>query len=265
MAPIDPSSASERVPPRSTLLEVARRAAIAGGRRTLEAFGRRIRPEIKPDRTPVTPSDRASEREIRRVIRRSFPRHAILGEEGGASGGPSRVRWVIDPIDGTVSFLHGVPLYSVLVAAEVDARPVVGVIHLPALGDTIAAALGSGCRWNGRPARVSAISRLSEATVLTSSVRALEARGVRFRRWGPRARTARTWGDAYGHALVATGRADAMLDTGLHPWDVAAIVPVVTEAGGRITDWSGRTGRPEGDFLSSNGRLHAELLRAVRP
>ncbi len=249
---------------RSALLRVARAAALAGGRRTLEWFGRRIRPEIKPDGSPVTSADRASEREIRRVIQRSFPSHTIVGEEGGVTEGDPRIRWTIDPIDGTQSFIRGVPLYAVLVAVVVDRTPVVGVLHLPALGETIEAAVGMGCRWNGRRAHVSSVNQLSEATILTTSARALHARGISIERIATSVGTQRGWGDAYGHGLVATGRADVMIDPGLKIWDVSPLFPILREAGGRLTDWKGGHSLVATDFVSSNGRLHASALRLLR-
>jgi histidinol-phosphatase len=251
-------------PSTERLRRVAVEAARAGGRRTLEGFGRRVRAETKADGSPVTRFDRASEREIRRVIRRSFPDHAILGEEGGTRGRDGRVRWIVDPIDGTKSFVHGVPLYAVLVAVEVDRQPEVGVIHLPALDETVDAARGQGCRFQGRPAAVSRVGRLREATVLTTSVRGLEERGVPFRRLAAATKIQRGWGDAYGYALVATGRADAMLDSRVAVWDVAPLLPILTEAGGRFTDWRGRGSIEVTDALGTNGRLHPAMLRLLR-
>jgi histidinol-phosphatase len=250
-------------PPLDQLLRVARAAARAGGRRTLEGFGGRVRAEWKADGSPVTSFDRASEAEIRRVIRRTFPRHAILGEEGGASGTDHRVRWNIDPIDGTKSYIHGVPLYAVLVGVEVRGRPSVGVIHLPALNETIDGARGLGCRWNGRPTHVSEVRDLSDATLVTTSVRSLEERGIPFRRLAAATRTQRGWGDGYGYALVATGRADAMIDAGLSVWDAAPMVPILEEAGGRFTDWRGRATIHGVDGVGSNGLLHPALLRLL--
>lgn len=253
------------VPSRPALLRVAHTAAVAGGRRTLEWYGRRIRPETKEDGSPVTPADRASEREIRRVIRRNFPTHTIVGEEGGVTTGDPRIRWIIDPIDGTKSFIHGVPLYAVLVAVVVEGTPVVGVVHMPVLDETIEAAVGGGCRWNGRRARVSAVDRLSEATILTTSARALHSRGVSVERIAGAAETMRSWGDSYGHALVATGRAEAMVDPYLKLWDVAPLFPILREAGGRLTDWRGVPNPESSDFVSSNDRLHQAVLDLLRP
>jgi len=198
------------------------------------------------------------------VIRRSFPDHTIVGEEGGESAGDPRVRWTLDPIDGTKSFIHGVPLYAVLVAVVVNDRPTVGVVHFPALGETVEAATGRGCRWNGKPAHVSRTTRLEEATVLYTSARALESEGIPFHRLAARTETQRGWGDGYGFALVATGRADAIVDTGLHLWDIAPMVPIFEEAGGRVTDWSGATTLLAANFLATNGVLHEPLRRLLR-
>jgi histidinol-phosphatase len=247
----------------SRFLDVAVAAATAGGRRTLEVFGGRVRAETKSDGSPVTSADKASEQEMRRVILKAYPNATILGEEGGLTPGDPQVRWILDPLDGTKTFIHGVPLYSVLVAVELNGRPSVGVILLPALGEMITAAVGLGCRWNGRLARVSSVDRLSEATVLTTSVRALEARGVRFRDLSSATKTQRGWGDAYGYALVATGRADAMIDAGVQIWDNAPLLPILEEAGGRFTGWRGDRGISSPDAIGSNGRVHEALLRVL--
>jgi len=219
---------------------------------------------MKPDDSPVTPFDRASESEIRRVIRRSFPTHTIVGEEGGVDAGDPRVRWIIDPIDGTKSFIHGVPLYCVQVAVEVEGVPSVGVIHMPALGESVEAAVGLGCRWNGRTARVSTVDRLAEATIVTTSVRALESEGVSFRKIYSATRTQRGWGDGYAYALVATGRAEAAVDNGLHLWDTAPLLPILEEAGGRLTDWKGVRTVESTNCIGSNGRLHEEVRKLLR-
>jgi histidinol-phosphatase len=250
-------------PPLSDLLVTAIRAAKAGGRRTLEYFGGRVPAETKRDGSPVTPADRASEREIRRVIQKAYPDHEILGEEGGRTPGDPHVRWIIDPLDGTKTFIHGVPLFGVLVAVSLEGRPSVGVIHLPALNETVSAATGLGCRWNGRKAKVSAIDRLSDATILTTSVRALERTGVSFRELTAHTKTQRGWGDAYGDALVATGRADAMVDAGVHLWDNAPMVPIFEEAGGRFSDWQGVPDAAAANVLVSNGRIHEALLQLL--
>jgi histidinol-phosphatase len=260
-----PRDDERSIPTLDALLRVAREAAVSAGRLTLESFGGRVRAERKADGSPVTSVDRAAEAELRRIIRRTFLDHAIVGEESGSESGSSRVRWILDPIDGTTSFIHGSPLYTVLVAVEVEGRPSVGVIHAPALRETVEAATGLGCRWNGVPARVSESDRLDAATIVYSSVRALERRGLAFRRLSEATRSQRGWGDGYGFSLVATGRVDAMVDAGLKLWDIAPMVPILAEAGGRLTDWNGATTVASEDYVASNGRLHDALLDLVRP
>jgi histidinol-phosphatase len=262
-----PASVSAHPPGPSSerLLEVAHQAAIAGGKRTLEGFGGRVRAETKRDGSPVTSFDRASEAAIRRVIGRAFPTHAIMGEEGGATGTRGRFRWIVDPLDGTRAFVHGVPLYTVLIAVEVDGRPTVGVVHAPVLGETVEAAVGLGCRWNGRRARVSKTGDLRRATVVATSLAAIDARGVPIRQLARATAELRGWGDGYGFSLVATGRVDGALDLGLHLWDAAPLLPILTEAGGQFTDWRGRPTIRRPDVVGSNGRIHAGLLRLLRP
>src|SRR4051812_36759520 len=147
------------------LLDVALEAAYLGGRRTLAYFNTNIAVETKADNTPVTKADRESEQIIRERIARSFPTHAVIGEEGGETAGDAAFRWIIDPIDGTKTFIHGVPLYGVLIGVEVKGKPSVGVIYMPAMDEMVYAASGLGCFWNGRPARVSEISKLEDATL----------------------------------------------------------------------------------------------------
>ncbi|HEX9109602.1 MAG TPA: inositol monophosphatase family protein, partial [Longimicrobiales bacterium] len=175
----------------------------------------------------------------------------------------TRRRWIIDPIDGTRSFVHGVPLYSVLLALEEEGDPVLGVIHLPALNETVWAARGEGCWWDGRRALVSQVDRLEDATVLTSEGRFDDQeRFAGWRRLSARAANARTWGDGYGYALVATGRAEAMLDPVMSLWDIAPLRPIIEEAGGVFTDWTGGPGFPATSCIATNAGL-ASRVRAV--
>ncbi|MFZ0891988.1 MAG: inositol monophosphatase family protein [Thermoplasmata archaeon] len=245
-------------------LAVARTAARAGGARTLEHFGRRLLPDIKADGSPVTIADRQSEAAIRQVISDVYPEHAILGEEGGLHAGNLEVRWIVDPLDGTKSFIHGVPLYGVLIGVEVLGAPRVGVIYLPALHELVEAASGLGCWWNGDAARVSATAHLGAATVLTTSVRGLEDAGIPFRRLAAASRVQRGWGDCYGYALVATGRADVMIDSGVQIWDAAPLLPILEESGGWFTDWTGTPTILGKNAVGTNGRLHDAILRILR-
>lgn len=246
------------------LLEVAMTAAWVGGRRTLAYFNAGVAVEWKADATPVTAADREAEGLIRDVIRRAFPDHAILGEEEGESAGTAPVRWIVDPLDGTKSFVRGVPLYGTLVGVEVRGEPVVGAVYLPALGEMVAAARGEGCTWNGRPCRVSGTTRLEEALVVVSDERTARTRSGAYARLAGRAQLQRTWGDCYGYVLVATGRAEVALDPVVNVWDCAALLPIVEEAGGRFTDWRGRRTIAGGEALATNGALHAQAVDLLR-
>jgi histidinol-phosphatase len=243
------------------LLAVAQDAAYVGGRRTLAYFGTgTATTEWKADQTPVTLADREAERLIRGVIGRTFPDHAILGEEGGETAGPAPVRWIVDPLDGTRTFVHGVPLYGTLIGVEVEGEPAVGAVYLPALDEMVAAARGLGCTWNGRPCRVSTIATLADALALVTDERSARARSPAWERIVARTGLQRTWADCYGYVLVATGRAEVSLDPMMNVWDCAALLPIVEEAGGRFTDWSGRRTIHGGEAVATNGVLHDEVL-----
>jgi histidinol phosphatase-like enzyme (inositol monophosphatase family) len=251
-------------PSLSDLLAVATEAAYLGGRRTLAYFNTNIAVETKSDDTPVTLADREAEQVIRAHVAKSFPTHTILGEEGGTTEGDPDYRWIIDPIDGTKSFIHGVPLYGVLIGVEVRGQPRVGVIYMPALDEMIAAAEERGCTWNGRPARVSQTSRLEDASLTTTSPETARARSDAYERLAGRVKLKRAWGDAYGYVLVATGRCDVMLDPKLNPWDCAPMIPILREAGGRFTDWRGKEHIWGNDGVATNGALHDEVLGILR-
>ncbi|MFM7108728.1 MAG: inositol monophosphatase family protein [Planctomycetaceae bacterium] len=255
-------------------------AAIAATRlaaaETLRWFGRPdLAVEDKADLSPVTAADRAAEAILRRALLGAFPHDAFLGEETGATAGTSGWEWVVDPVDGTKSFIRGVPLYATLVGCRRGDAGVVGVIAIPALDEMVYAAAGCGA-WHVRRAaspvraRVSSRARLADALACSSDF-------TSFARWsgGPTAgaeardrverafRLARTWGDGYGYLLVATGRAEAMVDPLMNRWDAAAVETVVVEAGGRYTDWHGRPRIDSGDGLATNGLVHDEVVRML--
>jgi histidinol-phosphatase len=243
------------------LLTVAQDAAYVGGRRTLAHFGTgTAAPERKADQTPVTLADREAERLIRGVIARAFPDHAVLGEEDGETAGSAPVRWIVDPLDGTRTFVRGVPLFGTLVGVEVLGEPAVGVVYLPALDEMVAAAHGLGCTWNGRTCRVSGTTMLADALAVVTDERSARARSGAWDRLVARTALQRTWADCYGYVLVATGRAEVSLDPFMNVWDCAALLPIVEEAGGRFTDWSGRRTIHGGDAVATNGVLHDEVL-----
>jgi len=246
------------------LLDVAINAAYVAGRRTLAYFNTGIEVETKADDTPVTRADREAETIIRAEIEKHFPTHAIEGEEYGATTGDARYRWVVDPIDGTKSFIRGVPFYGTLIGVEIDHVATVGVIYLPALDEMVYAASGYGAFWNGRKAQVSKVARLEEAGVCTSDELMSRKRSGAYDRIIRRARFARTWGDCYGYVLVATGRAEVMLDPVMHPWDCAPCLPILQEAGGRCTDWKGNATFRGGDLVATNGALHSDILEFLK-
>lgn len=247
-------------PSLSELLEVAMEAAHRAGRRTLAYFNTGVSVDRKADETPVTIADREAERILRERIGHYFPDHSILGEEEGETVGNPDYRWILDPIDGTKSFISGVPLYGTLVGVEVRGRPSVGVIYIPGMDDMVAAADEMGCHWNGRPCRVSETSNLKEALVVTSSIMTGQARSDAFNNLAAATRLQRTWGDAFGYVLVATGRAEVMLDAILSPWDVGPMLPILREAGGRFTDWKGEETIYSGDGVATNAALHSAVL-----
>jgi histidinol-phosphatase len=247
-------------------LEFAVDAAWRAGRQTLAHYQTGIAVERKLDRSLVTAADRGAEELLRALISHRFPDHAVAGEEFGADAPATAPRWIIDPIDGTNTFVRGVPFYGVLLALEIDAVPVVGACYFPALDEMIAAADGLGCYWNGRRTRVSAVTTLADACVTYTEARGLQQRlGADWELLQQDTALQRGWGDCYGHCLVATGRSDIMLDPRMNPWDCAALIPILQEAGGRFTDWRGRAITDGGDAVSTNGVLHDELLRRLAP
>lgn len=256
----------------SKRLELAIDAAREAGRLTLRYFRRSdLAVDLKRDATPVTIADREAEALLRERIAGAFPDDGILGEELGEQSGTSGYRWILDPIDGTKSFIHGVPLYAVLVGVEHAGQSQIGVIHLPALNETVYAAKGQGA-WHvlgdgpKQPAHVSPAKLLSAGAFLTSGLAGFHRRGAGafLERLTKTAKLARTWGDAYGYLLVATGRAEVMVDPEMNLWDAAAILPIIEEAGGRFTDWRGNPTIASGEGIATNGLVHDEVLKMVR-
>jgi histidinol-phosphatase len=252
-------------PPLDDYLATATTLAHEAGQVALAHYQRGVAVERKADRSPVTIADRTAEQLIRRRLAEIYPGHVVLGEEFGADGSSASHRWIVDPIDGTRSFVHGVPLFGVLIALELDGVVVAGVCHLPAVNETLAAARGLGCMWNGRPAQASRTAALEDATILYSDGRSMRRRlGPRWAGLEETVNEVRGWGDCYGHCLVATGRADVMLDAAMNPWDCAALLPILNESGGRFTDWRGEARIDGGDAVSTNGLLHDAVLDLLR-
>ena len=244
------------------LLEFALATAEEAGRLTLRYFQEPLQVEQKENLSPVTRADREAEQLIRQRVREAFPEHGIYGEEEGESGTRTE-RWVIDPIDGTKSFVAGVPLYSTLLSFERDGEPLVGVVVFPALGETVHAVKGEGAFWKGKRCRVNNTSELRRSTICTGSPGSLMKHGRMegVMRLSEQAQAVRTWGDAYGHCLVATGRVEAMLDPVVEPYDISAVSLIVEEAGGKFTDFRGEHGRFR-EAVSCNVELQDEILAA---
>lgn len=249
-------------------LDFALHAAIEAGKVTLELFRTQsLGIETKGDGTPVTRADRMAEHTFRQLVGARYPGDAVAGEEYGLCEGTSGYTWIVDPIDGTFSFIHGVPLYGTLVGLERDRHMVLGVIHMPALNESVYAARGHGA-WHKlgdaepRRATVSSVGSLEKSTVLTTSSdyfrkgECLSTLDALQRACGNN----RGWSDCYASLLVATGRAEAVVEPEIHKWDVAAIQPIVEEAGGRYSDWSGVNSVESRDALITNGHVHDALL-----
>ena len=227
-----------------------------------EFFGRRdVEVEFKGDGSPVTIADRRAEGVARDWIAQRFPRDGILGEEMGTDRPDARRRWIIDPIDGTKAFVRGVPLWGTLVAVAEGDRVLAGAAYFPPTSELIVAAPGEGCWWNGSRTWVSDVDAFEDATVLTTDDRfpTDPARRGDWAKLASRADVARTWGDCYGYLLVATGRAEAMIDDIVSPWDAAAFAPIIAEAGGTLTDWHGAETPFGGGVIATNGELAAEI------
>lgn len=253
-------------------LELAVTVAREAGRITLEFFRREdLEVERKGDDSPVTIADRQAEQHLRRRVAEAFADDGILGEEFGELQGTSGYRWIFDPIDGTKSFIHGVPLYSTLIGVEREGESVLGVIAIPAADEVVYAAVGQGA-WYIRgdrpaaPARVSQTSQLSEGLFLTSEVANFHAAGRPevYDRLQAACRLSRTWGDGYGYLMVATGRAELMVDPIMYAWDAAPMLTVLEEAGGVFTDWQGRRTIHSGQGIATNRLLLDEVLAITR-
>jgi histidinol phosphatase-like enzyme (inositol monophosphatase family) len=219
----------------------------------------------KPDGSPVTNADLAAESAAREWIRDRFPGDGIVGEEYGIERGDAARRWILDPIDGTRTYLRGVPLWGTLVAVVEGSDVVAGAASFPALGELICAARGESCWLNGEKALVSPQSRLNGALVLTTDPN-FAADYAKRERWGElesRVELSRSWGDCYGYLLVASGRAEVMADPVLSEWDAAALMPIVEEAGGVFTDWSGVRTATGGSAIATNRALASEVRRVL--
>jgi len=247
-----------------SLLSFAEEVVTGAGEVTMKYFLKDIKIDRKQDETPVTIADRKTEEYIRGRIEARFPSHSILGEEDGESSGASSYRWIIDPIDGTQSFIRGVPLYAVLLALEYEGEPQLGVIHAPFIGEMVSAATKMGAFYNGTPCHVSSTECLRDAWIQVTDYADLSRHRPDFaKRLLTSSYSCRAWGDAYGYLLVATGRVDAMIDPIMNIWDIAPLKPIITEAGGVFTDLDGMDNAMGTSSLACNSILHKKLMALV--
>lgn len=245
----------------SLLLDAAQELARRTASVALRHFRSALTVEAKVDGSPVTIADRSAEETARQWIMQRFPADGILGEEFGTHQPAAKRRWLLDPIDGTKTFVRGVPLWGTLIAVCEGERVLAGAACFPAVDEVIAAGEGLGCWWNGARAQVSSITSIDAATVLTTDERFRRdgEKADRWRRLAEAAALSRTWGDCYGYLLVATGRAEVMVDAAAAEWDAAAFMPIITEAGGVFTDWHGAATAFGGSMVATNANLASEV------
>jgi len=246
-------------------LELARHMAAEAGREILKHYQSDLVVETKRDHTPVTIADRKAEERVRAIMERETPGWGIVGEELGVANEGHARRWIVDPVDGTKSFICGVPFFGTLLALVEDGEPLLGVIALHALGHTLWATKGGGAFVDGHPAHVSGIESLEEAALLDGCQTTIErlGYGAAWRALRHRAKMARGWGDCYGHFLVATGGAEVMFDPVAMVWDLAPLAVILPEAGGEFSGVDGSRSIDAGSGVSTNGRLHGAVLAAL--
>lgn len=247
------------------LLDFAIATAKTAGEITLEYFGNRPEVELKPDQTPVTIADKACEERIIKSIQKDYPDDAILGEEFGETSGKSEFKWIIDPIDGTKSFIRGIPMYATLIGLEKAGECVLGVVYAPAMNELVHATKGGGCFANGKRIFASEIDQLDEALMLYGGFNIFKQRGMLelFLELTRRTWIQRGYADYFGHILLAKGCAELMVEPAIAPWDIAAIKVIVEEAGGKLTDFDGNPTIYSDTAISTNGRIHEELLDVI--
>jgi histidinol phosphatase-like enzyme (inositol monophosphatase family) len=268
MSPISASLAAEI----ASRLNLALSAGKEAGKLTLRFFQQHdLQVERKDDSSPVTVADRSAELFLRERIAAAFAGDGVIGEEYGIDDGTSGFNWILDPIDGTKSFISGVPLYGTLIGVEHEGRCLAGFVFMPGLDEGVYASAGQGTwhfRGTSQPvkARVSPKGKLSDGLFVTSEVGTFAQRGaaVAFDGLERAASITRTWGDCYGYLLIATGRAEAMVDPVMNLWDAAAVQPIVEEAGGTFTDWQGNATIHSGEGIATNGLVLEEVLAVTR-
>ncbi len=246
--------------------EVALEAARKAGEFAMGYFEAGVGVEWKQDHSPVTLADRGAEQLLRKTLLEKFPGDGFLGEEYGSTPGESGYRWIIDPIDGTRSFVRGVPIWATLVGLEYKNELVAGVAHLPAMKQTYHALRGQGAFRDDRKIHVSTVDNLRESHLYYSSITWFQraSKEKQFLDLIARTQRQRGFGDFYGFVLLAQGSGDIMIEYGVHAWDLGGLVPIIEEAGGKITAWDGIADIDRPDVLATNGRLHDEVIKIIQ-
>jgi histidinol-phosphatase len=249
-----------------TRYDLAIEAAQQAGQLARTYYESTFQVERKADSSPVTIADREAEQLIRTLITQHFPNDGLLGEEYGDQPGSTGYRWVIDPIDGTKSFVRHVPIWATLIGLEYRGEQIGGVVSIPVFNMTYRALRGAGAFLNERPIRVSTVDRLADALLCYSSIGWFSrvGREQTFLELANRTARQRGYGDFYGFVLVAEGAADVMIEHGVNPWDIVATKAIIEEAGGRFTDWDDTPTVSRPDVLATNGRVHAEALAILQ-
>jgi histidinol-phosphatase len=249
-----------------TIIGAAIEAAKAAGEVALHYFRTNLKVEIKADRTPVTQADRECEAKITEILSQHFPAYGFLGEEMGERAGQVNTRWIIDPIDGTKNFIRGIPFFATLIALEENGEITAGIMSAPAINDLLYARKGQGAFANGQQVHVSDVAELSQSMLIHGGLKDLKVRPC----WGPFLRlidaTARQrgFGDALGHSVVIRGQAEVTLEPEIKPWDVAATKILITESGGRFSDFAGSPSIYTGNAIISNGRVHEAVVNILQ-
>jgi len=260
------AGAEDGMSEQQSLLQAVAEVAKVAGDTALGYFGSRLDVELKGDGSPVTRADREAEQAARSWIEARFPADGVLGEEFGETRPGARRRWLLDPVDGTKSFVKGVPLWGTLIAVVEADQVLAGALAFPATGEVIAAARGEGAWRDGVRLRVSEVATIAGATCVSTDLafRDTPALGARWRALGEQGAVQRTWGDCFGYRMVAEGGAEAMTDARLNPWDAASVMVVVEEAGGVCFDWQGRHDwQGTHGLIACNARLAAPLRAAL--
>jgi histidinol-phosphatase len=246
--------------------EVAVEAARRAGDLARTYYESTFEIELKPDDSPVTVADKGAEELIRALVGQHFPADGFLGEEYGDQPGGSGFRWVIDPIDGTRSFVRHIPIWATLIGLEYKGEQIGGIAYAPVLGQVYRALRGDGAYMNDRRVRVSDVGKLADALLCYSSLSWFTRAGRErtFLELANRTHRQRGFGDFYGFVLVAEGAADLMVEHGVHAWDVSGLKAIVEEAGGAFSDWDGTPTTERPDVIASNGKLHDEALKILQ-